>query len=123
MLRSRMKAAEQFTDWVTHDVLPSIRKYGSYKIKKESEKKLAAIMQKMNFLEKENKKINEENKKVHHHNNKLKNDLKKEKYPSGGLVYAIDHSTKDEEAYRLGMTHNMKTRKKYMTRILCINIR
>ena len=32
ILRSNMPNAEMFTEWVTSDVLPSIRKYGSYSI-------------------------------------------------------------------------------------------
>ena len=34
MIRSRMPNAITFTNWITHEVLPSIRKYGSYKLKK-----------------------------------------------------------------------------------------
>lgn len=105
MIRSRMKAAEQFSDWITHEVLPSIRKYGPYKLKKELEEKFDGMVEKINFLEKENKKVKQENK-------KMENDLKKEKYPTGALVYAIDYSTEDEEIYRIGMTRNMKTRKR-----------
>ena len=30
IFRSNMPAAEEFTDWVTHEVLPSIRKHGGY---------------------------------------------------------------------------------------------
>lgn len=33
IFRSKMQVAERFTDWVTKEVLPSIRKYGEYKIK------------------------------------------------------------------------------------------
>ena len=98
MLRSRLPAAEDFTDWVTHDVLPSIRKYGSYKLKKKYEEKLNTIMNKINYLRKEN--------------TKMKNDLKKEIYPKGGVVYIVKYSDENKNAYRLGMTTNMKIRKK-----------
>jgi prophage antirepressor-like protein len=33
MLKSKMKKAKLFADWITNDVLPSIRKYGYYKMK------------------------------------------------------------------------------------------
>lgn len=33
ILRSKMKKAQLFSDWVTNDVLPSIRKFGYYKMK------------------------------------------------------------------------------------------
>jgi prophage antirepressor-like protein len=98
MLGSRMKNARKFRLWVTRIVLPNIRKYGMYKLKKEYEEKYNSILAKINFLEKENKKI--------------KQNLKKEKYPGGGMVYVIDYSTEDEEIYRIGMTNNMNKRKK-----------
>ena len=36
LIRSRKKAAKQFVDWVTEDVLPSIRKYGSYRLQQKT---------------------------------------------------------------------------------------
>ena len=59
MLKSKMPNSMQFTDWVTHEVLPSIRKYGSYKLKREYDKKFNNIMEKIDYLEKENIKIRE----------------------------------------------------------------
>ena len=38
MFSSKMKKAKNFTNWITNDVLPSIRKYGYYKMKKSYEK-------------------------------------------------------------------------------------
>ena len=32
VFRSKLPSAEQFTDWITHEVIPSIRKTGSYSI-------------------------------------------------------------------------------------------
>lgn len=98
MLRSRMPKAKKFTNWVTHDVLPSIRKFGSYKLKKKYESKLAFITKKIRYLEKENE--------------KMKNDLRKEKFPTGGIVYVVDYSTDKKNIYRIGMTNNMNLRKK-----------
>ena len=98
MLSSRLPKAKKFKKWITSEVIPSIRKYGYYKLKKKYENKITNIMKKINYLEKQNKKI--------------KNDLKKEKYPEGGLVYVIDYSEDDEEIYRIGMTNNMNKRKK-----------
>jgi prophage antirepressor-like protein len=98
MLRSRLKKAEQFSEWVTHDVLPSIRKFGSYKLIEEHKKELHNILDKINYLESENKKLRE--------------DQCKTKYPNGGLVYVIDYSSSHEDIYRIGMTGNMASRKK-----------
>lgn len=41
MLSSRTEKAKQFTRWVTHDVLPRIRKYGYYKLSVEERKNVA----------------------------------------------------------------------------------
>lgn len=43
-------------------------------------------------------------------NDELKNDLKKDKYPKGGLVYCLDYSTEDEDIYRIGKTGDMEKR-------------
>jgi hypothetical protein len=59
--------------------------------------KLTIFMSKINELEKENK--------------LYQNELKKNKYPDGGLIYVIDYSNNKQEIYRIGMTHNMNKRK------------
>jgi prophage antirepressor-like protein len=86
VFKSKMKKAKIFTKWVTNEVLPSIRKFGYYKLK--------------NTYEKQNK--------------LMTNDLKKEKYPDGALVYIIDYSNDDnyeENVFRLGSTNNLNKRK------------
>ena len=45
-------------------------------------------------------------------NEKMKNDLKKNKYPNGAVVYVIDYGTKNEQIYRLGITTNMNMKKR-----------
>jgi prophage antirepressor-like protein len=85
--KSRMKKAEVFSDWVTEEVLPSIRKYGIYKLKKDVEHEKIELIEKINCMEEEVK--------------LLKKELKKEKYPDGGYAYAVDFSTKDKEIYRI----------------------
>lgn len=105
VLRSNLKAAKDFKYWVTHDVLPAIRKYGSYKLKKFYEKEKNELMEKLNYFIEENQLV--------------KNDLKKNKYPNGAVVYVIDYSTKYESIYRLGKTADMKKRKElYDTHML-----
>lgn len=105
MLRSKLKKAEEFADWVTRDVLPSIRKIGSYRLIEEHKKELHDVLDQVQFLERENK--------------KLKQDQCKTKYPDGGVVYVIDYSNEREEIYRIGMTGNMKARKQiYDTHML-----
>lgn len=104
IIRSRMPAAEKFTDWVTYEVLPSIRKYGYYKISKgykDTVRKLNIQLKRLKTIKKN----------VDKENTKLRQNLKKEKFPKGGLVYAVDYSTDEEEIYRIGMTSNMNKRK------------
>ena len=101
ILRSKLKTTKKFSDWVTNDVLPSIRKYGYYTMKKTYEKEKANLLDKINYLEKQNK--------------LMTNDLKKEKYPNGALVYFVDYSNDnkyEKDVYRLGETDDMNKRKK-----------
>ena len=81
ILRSKMPNTKKFSDWITNEVLPSIRKYGYYKIKKTYENQKSNLLEKINDLEKRNK--------------IMTNDMKKEKFPDGALVYIIDYSDED----------------------------
>jgi len=100
ILRSRLKKSQKFSDWVTEDVLPSIRKYGYYKMKKSYDNEKNSLLEKINYLEKQNK--------------LMINDMKKEKYPKGALVYILDYSDDDlyeKYVYRLGKTDDLNKRK------------
>ena len=84
----------------TNEVLPSIRKYGYYKIKKTYENQKSNLLEKINDLEKRSK--------------IMANDMKKEKFPNGALVYIIDYSDEDttiDGIFKLGKTNNLKKRK------------
>ena len=48
ILLSRLKKTKKFKKWITNEVLPSIRKYGYYKLKNKYEKELDDIMGKIN---------------------------------------------------------------------------
>jgi len=108
ILRSKLKSSKKFSDWVTNDVLPSIRKYGYYKMKKTYENEKNNLLKKINYLEKQNK--------------LMVNDMKKEQYPKGALVYILDYSDDypDELGiFRLGKTDDLNKRKKiYDTHML-----
>ena len=108
ILRSKMPKTNKFSNWVTQEVLPSIRKYGYYKMKKIYEDDKNNLLQKINYLEKQNK--------------LMKSDMKKNKYPSGALVYVVDYSDDDENQegiFRIGKTDNLKKRKSiYVTHML-----
>jgi len=98
LIQSRLEKAKKFKLWITKIVLPSIRKFGYYKLKKEHETDINEIMKKINFLEKQN--------------DKLKNELKTEKYPNGSLVYIVDYTDEQKNMYRLGKSDDMNKRKK-----------
>lgn len=98
IISSKMLEAKKFKYWITHQVLPSIRKYGYYKLKKNTDIEINQLIDFINYLDEKNKNI--------------KKDIKQNKFPNGGIVYAIDYSTKYENIYRIGMTSNMKLRKK-----------
>ena len=108
MLKSKMPKAKLFADWVTDDVLPSIRKYGYYKMKQSYDSEKTELLERINYLEKQQK--------------LMKYDLKKNKFPNGGLVYIIDYCDDDKNVdgiYRLGKTDNMNKRKQiYDTHVL-----
>lgn len=112
ILRSRMPKAEQFTDWITHVILPSIRKFGKFKLITEHDNEIIKIMDKINRLEKENNRLKRHYDRTKRRYTKAKGDLKKKKYPKGDVVYAIDYSTKNKKIYRIGRTKNMAQRKK-----------
>ena len=105
VLRSRLKSSKKFKYFVTHDVLPSIRKYNKYVFKKQYEDERAYLIEKLQYMEKQ------------YH--LARHDLKKEKYPEGALFYVVDYGDKNEEKYRIGITENMNKRKKiYDTHML-----
>jgi hypothetical protein len=62
---------------------------------KESQSKIDHLLDKITKLEENNK--------------QMKQNLKKEKFPDGGLVYVIEYK---EGIYRIGMTGNMTKRKR-----------
>ena len=87
LLLSRLDKAKKFKLWITKTILPSIRKFGYYKLKKEHESNIHEIIKKINFLEKQN--------------DKLKNELKIEKYPDGSLIYIVDYTDEQSNMYRI----------------------
>ncbi len=105
VLRSRLKSSKKFKYFVTHDVLPSIRKYNKYVLKKQYDDERSSLIEKLQYMEKQ------------YH--LARRDLKKEKYPEGALFYVVDYGDENEEKYRIGITENMNKRKKiYDTHML-----
>jgi prophage antirepressor-like protein len=50
LIKSNKPTAKKFTAWITGDVLPSIRKYGYYKIKTNYETDKTGLLQQINYL-------------------------------------------------------------------------
>ena len=96
---------------MTDDVLPSIRKYGYYKMKQSYDSEKTELLERINYLEKQQK--------------LMKYDLKKNKFPNGGLVYIIDYSDDDKNVdgiYRLGKTDNGKEESKILFSSLLLEV-
>lgn len=98
LVRSRMPKAQKFADWIYDELIPSVRKFHVYRLKKDYENQLFLLSKRLDYIEKQKKLYEKE--------------MKKEKYPSGSLVYVIDYSTDDEEIYRIGQTDDMAKRKR-----------
>jgi prophage antirepressor-like protein len=100
LIKSNKPNAKKFTAWITEEVLPSLRKYGYYKMKTKYEQDKTGLLQQIKYLEKQTK--------------TMEDNLKKDKYPNGALFYIIDYSDDNTSLpgiYRLGMTKNLKIRK------------
>lgn len=70
VFESPLPSAKAFKSWVTHEVLPSIRKTGKYEIQTDSElpqllNDMTQLVEDMKYrIEKQNKQINEQNKQI-----------------------------------------------------------
>jgi prophage antirepressor-like protein len=89
--KSRMLDAMRFKEWMTSEVIPTIRKTGSYLIDAKSKKKMEEV----------NKKLSTYKKRV----KILENNQKKERYPEGGYVYVIQAPDNDKKKYKIGKTN------------------
>ncbi len=96
-LSSKLKRAEKFKEWVTDEVIPSIRKRKLYRLRDSHNKEVKSIMNELDSVKRNNE--------------IMKRDLKHENFPEGGMVYAIVYSENGKEAYKIGKTTNMKKRK------------
>jgi len=98
LTQSKMLKARKIRKWITHVVFPSLRKYGYFNLKRKCQSERTKMTKKLTQLEKMK--------------NQLQQDLKKEKYPKGGVVYAIDYTIDGKQIYKIGMTTDINKRKK-----------
>lgn len=100
ILRSNKPMAKKFKRWVTKEVLPSIRKTGSYSINKQPhELSLVEILEKCLASEKDRLRLEEENK------------LYKPKVEMFDIICSADNAMTLEEAIKILSIPNFGTRK------------
>ncbi len=75
LIKSKKPIAKEITEWITHDVMPSIRKYGEYKLTHSLKKEIDQLKEEL--IEKANE------------NDILKHNLKGTKFKKGGMVYLL----------------------------------
>ena len=92
VIKSKMKVAEKFQEWLIEDALPKLRKYGNYEVDKKTQNKIKKLNHKISLLTKSN--------------NKLKKNMTKNKYPMGMHFYVI----KDDGMYKIGYTKDLTKR-------------
>jgi hypothetical protein len=92
LIRSCMKKAEKFQEWLIEEALPKLRKYGKYEVNTKMKKKLKEMNDKMKILEKTNLKL-------------IKNMTNK-KYPKGYHFYVIE----DDKMYKIGYCKDLTSR-------------
>lgn len=104
ILKSKQKNALEISRWITEEVMPSIRKYGEYKLQSK-EKKLIDELNELLNQKKEEIEI-------------LKHNLRKEKFKKGNSVYIIraventlDLKINEKIYMKFGKTKNMNSRK------------
>lgn len=88
IIKSRLKEAKKFKHWITHEVIPEIRKFGMYKLSTELYDEVDTLNKKIIILE--------------------KNQIK-EKFPLGGIIYAMQPNL-DENLIRIGISDDMNIR-------------
>ena len=92
LMKSRMKKAEKFQDWLAEEALPKLRKYGKYEVDSKMKKKLKNMDNKIKELEKTNL--------------KLTKNMTNKKYPKGYHFYVIE----DDKMYKIGYTKDLTKR-------------
>jgi hypothetical protein len=96
-LRSKTKKARDFQDWITSEVLPTIRKHGKYEMESIDKEKLKKL----------NAKINSYKRRIMI----LENNQSKPKYPKGGYIYALQSpDVVQTDLYKTGRTEDLTKR-------------
>jgi prophage antirepressor-like protein len=115
IFRSKKKNAIKISDWIINQVMPSLRKYGEYKLNEEHKREIDIVNDKFHNIIVD---LREQLKQKENENNILKHNMKTRKHPVGNTVYAlrtIEISLvldKNEEIdVKIGSTLDMNKRK------------
>ena len=92
LIKSKMKMAEKFQEWLVEDVLPKLRQHGKYELDAKTQSKIKELNKKILLLTKSNK--------------KLKQNMVKNKYPKGMHFYVL----KDDGMYKIGYCKDLTKR-------------
>jgi prophage antirepressor-like protein len=92
VIKSKMKIAEKFQEWLVEDALPKLRQYGYYQVDEKTNTKIKKLNHKISLLTKSNM--------------KLKQNMVKNKYPKEMHFYVL----KDDGMYKIGYTKNLTKR-------------
>ena len=102
ILKSKQPNAIEFQDWISDDLLTSLRKNGYYELNKKT-------IENINVLYNKYKKIKEENL-------NLKNLLENEKNAKNGIIYCKEVESDNGIKYKIGSTENsVKRERTYKT--------
>ena len=96
IFNSKKSIAKKFQQWIVEDVIPSIRKNGSYITNIENKEKLDLLNKELDDYKMENIK---QKKRI----DVLENNQKKVKYPKGGYIYVVQPSELlDTDFFKVG---------------------
>lgn len=97
-----MEIGEKFKNWITSEVIPNIRQFGKYIVSEQYEQKIKLVNEELENIKKEYE--------------KMKNNLRSEKYPEGGIIYVMKTNN---DIYKIGISNCLKERcKTYNTSIV-----
>jgi prophage antirepressor-like protein len=115
IFRSKKKNAIKISDWIINQVMPSLRKYGEYKLNEEHKREIDIVNDKFHNIIVD---LREQLKQKENENNILKHNMKTRKHPVGNTVYALRTREislvldKNEEIdVKIGSTLDMNKRK------------
>ena len=111
VLKSRKPNAKEITDWITEEVIPSIRETGEYILNDKFKKEIEDLNDKLTTARNELSSKQNEVDILHH-------DMKKQSYPKGNVMYMIrvindslDLNPNEVIDIKFGISNNFDARK------------